>query len=75
MQLWHNPREVQEILIGLALIASMPVAGSSTARQSGHELDAHKAGHRRWDGDRLRGCLKRSSGREELARSAMAAKP
>jgi len=31
MQLWHNPREVQEILIGLALIASMPVAGSSTA--------------------------------------------
>src|SRR5215475_8333346 len=31
MQFWHNPREVQEILIGLALIASMPVAGSSTA--------------------------------------------
>ncbi|MBO0724691.1 MAG: Na+-dependent transporter [Blastocatellia bacterium] len=31
MQLWHNTREVQEILIGLALIASMPVAGSSTA--------------------------------------------
>lgn len=31
MQLWHNPREVQEILVGLALIASMPVAGSSTA--------------------------------------------
>src|SRR5215470_248425 len=31
MQLWHNPREAQEILIGLALIASMPVAGSSTA--------------------------------------------
>ena len=31
MQLWHNPHEVQEILIGLALIASMPVAGSSTA--------------------------------------------
>jgi BASS family bile acid:Na+ symporter len=31
MQLWHNPRETQEILIGLALIASMPVAGSSTA--------------------------------------------
>jgi BASS family bile acid:Na+ symporter len=31
MQLWHNPREVQEILIGLALIASMPIAGSSTA--------------------------------------------
>ncbi|MDY3557080.1 bile acid:sodium symporter [Gemmata sp. JC717] len=31
MRLWHNPREVQEILVGLALIASMPVAGSSTA--------------------------------------------
>lgn len=31
LRLWHNPREVQEILVGLALIASMPVAGSSTA--------------------------------------------
>lgn len=31
MKLWHNPVEVQEILIGLALIASMPIAGSSTA--------------------------------------------
>lgn len=31
LQWWHNPREVQEILVGLALIASMPVAGSSTA--------------------------------------------
>jgi BASS family bile acid:Na+ symporter len=28
---WHNPVEVQSILVGLALIASMPVAGSSTA--------------------------------------------
>ncbi|QEL19467.1 bile acid:sodium symporter family protein [Limnoglobus roseus] len=28
---WHNPTEVQYILVGLALIASMPVAGSSTA--------------------------------------------
>lgn len=28
---WHNPTEVQCILVGLALIASMPVAGSSTA--------------------------------------------
>lgn len=28
---WHNPTEVQSILVGLALIASMPVAGSSTA--------------------------------------------
>jgi bile acid:Na+ symporter, BASS family len=28
---WHNPEEVQQILVGLALVASMPVAGSSTA--------------------------------------------
>lgn len=28
---WHNPAEVQCVLVGLALIASMPVAGSSTA--------------------------------------------
>ncbi len=31
MQHWHNPDEVQNILIGLALVASMPIAGSSTA--------------------------------------------
>jgi BASS family bile acid:Na+ symporter len=31
LALWHNPTEVQYILVGLALIASMPVAGSSTA--------------------------------------------
>jgi BASS family bile acid:Na+ symporter len=31
MRLWHNPDEVQNILVGLALVASMPVAGSSTA--------------------------------------------
>jgi BASS family bile acid:Na+ symporter len=28
---WHNPAEVQCIVVGLAMIASMPVAGSSTA--------------------------------------------
>jgi len=28
---WHNSEEVQNILAGLALVASMPVAGSSTA--------------------------------------------
>jgi BASS family bile acid:Na+ symporter len=28
---WHNADEVQNILVGLALVASMPVAGSSTA--------------------------------------------
>ena len=31
MDAWHNPDEVQNILVGLALVASMPVAGSSTA--------------------------------------------
>jgi BASS family bile acid:Na+ symporter len=31
MRCWHNPEEVQHILVGLALVASMPVAGSSTA--------------------------------------------
>jgi bile acid:Na+ symporter, BASS family len=31
MQLWHNAEEVQNILVGLALVASMPIAGSSTA--------------------------------------------
>ena len=28
---WHNPTELQHILVGLALVASMPIAGSSTA--------------------------------------------
>jgi BASS family bile acid:Na+ symporter len=31
LRVWHNPVEVQCILVGLALVASMPVAGSSTA--------------------------------------------
>jgi bile acid:Na+ symporter, BASS family len=31
MRLWHNPLEVQHILVGLALVAAMPIAGSSTA--------------------------------------------
>src|SRR5690242_6116306 len=26
---WHNPDETQNILVGLALVASMPIAGSS----------------------------------------------
>ena len=29
--LWHNPEEVQQLLVGLALVAAMPVAGSSAA--------------------------------------------
>jgi bile acid:Na+ symporter, BASS family len=28
---WHNQDEVQQILVGLALVASMPIAGASTA--------------------------------------------
>jgi len=31
MRFWHNPEEVQQILMGLALVASMPIAGASTA--------------------------------------------
>ena len=31
MKTWHNPEEVQLILVGLALVASMPIAGASTA--------------------------------------------
>jgi BASS family bile acid:Na+ symporter len=31
MQHWHNFDEAQNILVGLALVASMPIAGSSTA--------------------------------------------
>ncbi|PPD19844.1 MAG: Na+-dependent transporter [Methylomonas sp.] len=31
MVLWHNPEEVQHILVGLALVAAMPIAGASTA--------------------------------------------
>jgi len=31
MQLWHNSDELQNLLVGLAMIISMPIAGSSTA--------------------------------------------
>jgi BASS family bile acid:Na+ symporter len=31
MRGWHNADEVQQILVGLALVAAMPIAGSSTA--------------------------------------------
>jgi BASS family bile acid:Na+ symporter len=31
MRHWHNPDETQNILVGLALVATMPIAGSSTA--------------------------------------------
>lgn len=31
MTLWHNPDETQQILVGLALTAAMPIAGASTA--------------------------------------------
>ncbi len=31
MRLWHNQDEVQQLLVGLALVAAMPIAGASTA--------------------------------------------
>jgi bile acid:Na+ symporter, BASS family len=31
MRLWHEPDEAQHILVGLALVAAMPIAGTSTA--------------------------------------------
>lgn len=31
MQLWHSSDELQNLLVGLAMIISMPIAGSSTA--------------------------------------------
>jgi BASS family bile acid:Na+ symporter len=31
LQFWHNPEEAQHILVGLALVAAMPIAGASTA--------------------------------------------
>jgi len=31
MKLWHDPVEVQDLILGLALVAAMPIAGSSTA--------------------------------------------
>ena len=31
MRFWYEPAEAQHILVGLALVAAMPIAGSSTA--------------------------------------------
>jgi BASS family bile acid:Na+ symporter len=31
LNFWHNPQEAQHILVGLALVAAMPIAGASTA--------------------------------------------
>ena len=31
LNFWHNPEEAQHILVGLALVAAMPIAGASTA--------------------------------------------
>ncbi len=39
MGAWHNPDELQVILVGLALVASMPIAGSSTAWSQNAEGD------------------------------------
>jgi BASS family bile acid:Na+ symporter len=37
---WHNPEEMSTIVIGMALVASMPVAGSSTswAQEAGGDM-------------------------------------
>lgn len=31
LRFWHNPEEAQHILVGLTLVAAMPIAGASTA--------------------------------------------
>jgi BASS family bile acid:Na+ symporter len=31
MTMWHNSEEAQQLLVGLALVAAMPIAGASTA--------------------------------------------
>ncbi|MBA3965340.1 MAG: Na+-dependent transporter, partial [Nitrospirales bacterium] len=31
LQLWNESEEVQQILVGLALVAAMPIAGASPA--------------------------------------------
>lgn len=31
MEVWHNHEEVEQILVGLAVVAAMPIAGASTA--------------------------------------------
>jgi BASS family bile acid:Na+ symporter len=36
---WHNPDELQNLLVGLALVAAMPIAGSSTAWSQNAEGD------------------------------------
>jgi BASS family bile acid:Na+ symporter len=36
---WHNSDEIQSILVGMALVASMPIAGSSTAWAQNAEGD------------------------------------
>jgi BASS family bile acid:Na+ symporter len=36
---WHNAEEVQNILVGMAVVASMPIAGSSTAWTQNAEGD------------------------------------
>jgi BASS family bile acid:Na+ symporter len=39
LRLWHNPSEYQNVLTGMVLIASMPIAGSSTAWAQNAEGD------------------------------------
>src|SRR5579875_586270 len=44
MRLWHNPEEVQHILVGLAIVAAMPIAGSSTAWTQNDDADLLRSG-------------------------------
>jgi BASS family bile acid:Na+ symporter len=39
LTLWHNSDQIQSILVGMALVASMPIAGSSTAWSQNAEGD------------------------------------
>lgn len=39
LSFWHNSDEIQSILVGMALVASMPIAGSSTAWAQNAEGD------------------------------------
>jgi hypothetical protein len=39
LNFWHNPQESQHILVGLALVVAMPIAGSPPP---GHKLKWHR---------------------------------
>ena len=41
LQLWHNTDELQNLLVGLALITAMPIAGSATAVGAERQRQSH----------------------------------